>query len=204
LLPSRASSERPAIAAVRRSRPRPKTNDNGRARRSQPPKRFPPDGAGSRICGTAASTLLRETEVFGFVLGARTGRGRTRTPGDTDRTCLRVTRSVGLACPELVDLGRLGLSTGRLAATFVVVGGRTSGTGRTSTPGCVGSVFGATGAASGSVVGETTLGEAGASKLPEVLGTWATLPVVVGTWASGSEVVATGSSDASQVVEAGA
>ncbi|MGZ8701787.1 MAG: hypothetical protein ACXWZY_05810, partial [Gaiellaceae bacterium] len=147
----------------------------------------------SRRRGAAPSTLLRETEVFGFMLGARTGRGRTGRLGDTDRVCAGITRSVRARCPELANRGRLGLPTKPLGAAFVVAGSGLSGAGRTSAPD-VGSVSGATGASRGSVVGETTLVGAGASELPGVLA----------TGASGSEIGTIESSDAPQVVETGA
>jgi hypothetical protein len=116
-----------------------------------------------------------------------------------------MTRTVRAAVPELAGSGRLGLWTGRLAATVGVTGCDAAGAGRTSVAGWVGSTSGATGTSTGSVVGiagvvsvvgvvgETTVGGAAASELPEVLGT--------GT--SGSEIGTTESFDGSQV-EAGA
>ncbi|HVD42590.1 MAG TPA: hypothetical protein VNB58_02710, partial [Gaiellaceae bacterium] len=78
--------------------------------------------AGIRLCGVAASTLLWVTEVLGFVLGARTGRGRTGRLGGIGRTRAGMTRAVRAAVPELAGSGRLGLCTGRLAATVCVTG----------------------------------------------------------------------------------
>ncbi|TML80746.1 MAG: hypothetical protein E6G09_14035 [Actinobacteria bacterium] len=158
------------------------------------------DEAGSRIRGGggAASTSLRGTVVFGFGLRTRTGRGRAGRLCDSGRTCAGITRWVRVASPDLATLGRLGLSTGRLAATFVAAGCGLSGTGSASAPDCAGAAVGGTGAVTGSVVGETMLGGDGVSALPEVLGTWAS-----GSWASGSEIGMPDSSDPPQGVEAG-
>jgi hypothetical protein len=158
------------------------------------------DEAGSRVRGggAAASTPLRGTVVFGFALGTRAGRGRAGRLCGSGRPRAGITRCVRVASPDLATLGRLGLSTGRLGATFVAAGCGLSGTGSASAPDCAGAAVGGTGAVTGSVVGETTLGGDGVSALPEVLGTWAS-----GIWASGSEIGMPDSSDAPQVVEAG-
>jgi hypothetical protein len=201
LLPTRARSERPAIAAAGRSRPSTKTNDNGRARRNQPPKRSTRDEAGSRIWRAAASAFLRDGEVFGLVLGARTGWGRTGRLGDTDRTGAGITHSVRGTCRELAKLGRLGLSTWWFAAIFVVAAGRLFGAERTFAPGGADSVVGVATAATGPVVGETTLGAAGASTLPA--GTGDSGSGDSGSGDSGSEIGSAESSDPPQVGEAG-
>jgi len=123
-----------------------------------------------------------------------------------------MTRAVRVAVPELAGSGRLGLCAGRLAATVGVTGWDAAGAGRTSVAGCVGSAFGTTGTSTGSVVGiagvvgETTLGGAATSELPEVLGIGRIGTSGIGTSAgigtSGSEIGTTESFDGSQV-EAG-
>ena len=117
-----------------------------------------------------------------------------------------MTRAVRAAVPELVGSGRLGLCTGRLAATVGVTGWDAAGAGRTSVAGCVGSAFGtSTGSVVGiaGVVGETTLGGAATSELPEVLGIGRIGTSGIGTSAeigtSGSEIGTTESFDGSQV-----
>jgi hypothetical protein len=175
------------------SRPRAKANDKGRTRRSQSPKRGPCDDAGARRCGAKASSLLLDAEVFGFVLGARTGRGRAGGLVDTDRTRAGITRSVWACCLELPKRERNGLAVGRLAATFVGPGWELVGAGTTSEPGRLGSVFGTTGASAGAVVGATTFVGAG------VVGP----PGVLGDGASGSEIGTTASSEPSQSIDVG-
>jgi hypothetical protein len=137
--------------------------------------------------------LLREAEVFGFVLGAGTGRGRAGRLVDTNRARAGITRSVWACVLELPKRDRPGLALGRLAATFDVVGSELWGAGTTSAPGWPGSVLGTTEASTGAVVGETPSVGAGVSELTGVLA----------TGASGSEIGTTVSADASQVIGAG-